>query len=122
MPLVALSVALNGWGVVAESIDAWDINATIGISFQAYPTTLFGYWVWNQLLLRYPLSTVAPLSLLVTVAALLTGYLMFGETLSYPQMLSCGLFLAGVFLIVGQLPKPPKVLASQPQGQATSNN
>ena len=34
------------------------------ILFQAYPTTLLGYWVWNRLTIKYPLSTMAPFSLL----------------------------------------------------------
>lgn len=64
--------------------------------FQVYPNTLFGYWVWNALLKRYPVSTVAPLSLLVPVFGLLGSFWIFNEPLS-------ALKLAALLIIVSGL-------------------
>ncbi|MFD2177636.1 EamA family transporter [Veronia pacifica] len=100
IPLVLLTLFINGDAVIIESFHAWDVDTSMAILFQAYPTTLFGYWVFNNLLIRYPLSTVAPLTLLVPIFALLSGYLMYGETLTNPQIIACGLFLCGILMIV----------------------
>lgn len=105
IPLVLFAVSLYGTEIVTEAFKLWDTNTTIAVVFQAYPTTLFGYWVWNRLLIRYPLSTTAPLTLLVPVFALISGYFMYGEVLSVAQVVACGLFLVGIGLIV----KPARV-------------
>ncbi|UPQ89051.1 EamA family transporter [Vibrio sinaloensis] len=104
VPLVLFAVSLHGPGIVTHAFDVWDSSTTVAVLFQAYPTTLFGYWVWNRLLIRYPLSTTAPLTLLVPVFALISGYLMYDEVLSVAQVVACALFLIGIGLIV----KPAK--------------
>ncbi|WP_159737085.1 EamA family transporter [Vibrio atypicus] len=100
IPLVVFAMALHGPGIVEQAVLSWNMNTTLAVLFQAYPTTLFGYWVWNRLLIRYPLSTTAPLTLLVSVFALISGYFMYGETLSTAQMVASGLFLLGIGLII----------------------
>ncbi|MGF1718465.1 EamA family transporter [Vibrio kyushuensis] len=104
LPLLLLAVFIHGEQVLWDSIQHWTWNTTLAVGFQAYPTTLFGYWVWNKMLIRYPISTVAPLSLLVPVFALLSGFVIFEETLSTAQVVACSLFLVGISLIV----RPPK--------------
>lgn len=100
IPLVLFAVSLYGSSIVIHAFDAWDTSTTIAVIFQAYPTTLFGYWVWNRLLIRYPLSMTAPLTLLVPVFALISGYFMYDEVLSVAQIIACALFLIGIGLIV----------------------
>lgn len=100
IPLVLFAVSLYGTDILAEALTHWDVKTTAAVVFQAYPTTLFGYWVWNRLLIRYPLSTTAPLTLLVPVFALISGYFIYGEILSLAQVVACGLFLVGIGLIV----------------------
>ncbi|KHD25721.1 membrane protein [Vibrio caribbeanicus] len=104
IPLVLFAISLYGADIVFDAVRVWDTKTTVAVLFQAYPTTLFGYWVWNRLLIRYPLSTTAPLTLLVPVFALVSGYLMYAERLSSAQVLACGMFLVGIGLIV----KPAK--------------
>ena len=100
IPLVMFAVSIYGPNIVTEAFEVWDMNTTIAVLFQAYPTTLFGYWVWNRLLIRYPLSTTAPMTLLVPVFALISGYYMYDEMLSTEQVVACVLFLVGIGLIV----------------------
>ncbi|WP_391091330.1 EamA family transporter [Vibrio sp. NH-UV-68] len=100
VPLVVLATSLHGEQVIWQAFELWDWNTTLAVVFQAYPTTLFGYWVWNIMLIKYPLSTTAPLSLLVPVFALISGYLMYDESLSVGQIIASGLFLVGIGLIV----------------------
>lgn len=111
IPLVLFAVSLHGPSIVTHALDVWDTSTTIAVVFQAYPTTLFGYWVWNRLLIRYPLSTTAPLTLLVPVFALISGYFMYDEVLSVAQIVACALFLIGIGLIVKPVNKSKHVLA-----------
>lgn len=100
LPLVLFAVVIHGENIVWQALEQWDWDTTIAVLFQAYPTTLFGYWVWNLLLIKYPLSTTAPLTLLVPVFALVSGYFMYDEQLSLAQIIASGMFLAGIGLIV----------------------
>lgn len=100
LPLVALSVGMNGWDVLSTTYQQWSSNAWISVLFQAYPTTVFGYWVWNKMVLKYPMSQLAPMTLLVSVFALLSGYAIYDEQLSLAQWVSCSTFLLGIGLVL----------------------
>ncbi len=100
LPLIALSIGMNGWDVLATTYQEWNSNAWISVLFQAYPTTLFGYWVWNKMILKYPMSQLAPMTLLVSVFALLSGYVIYDEQLSWAQWISCSAFLLGIGLVL----------------------
>ncbi|WP_337164285.1 EamA family transporter [Vibrio fluvialis] len=100
LPLVALSVGMNGWDVLSTTYQQWNGNAWISVLFQAYPTTVFGYWVWNKMVLKYPMSQLAPMTLLVSVFALLSGYAIYDEQLSLAQWVSCSTFLLGIGLVL----------------------
>ncbi|UTV29565.1 EamA family transporter [Photobacterium atrarenae] len=99
LPLVGLSLGLNGTEVLSQAYQVWDMKTSIAVLFQSYPTTLFGYWLWNRMMLKYPMSTVAPLSLLVPVFGLLSGWLIYDEALSEIQIAASAIFLAGTLLI-----------------------
>lgn len=113
LPLVALSVGINGWEILSTTYQQWNSNAWLSVLFQAYPTTVFGYWVWNKMVLKYPMSQLAPMTLLVSVFALLSGYALYDEQLSMAQWVSCSTFLLGIGLVlypqrkaVGSVGKP----------------
>ncbi|WP_413700845.1 EamA family transporter [Psychromonas sp. KJ10-10] len=80
-----------------------ELNSRVifSVLFQAYPTTLLGYWVWNRLLMKYPLSTVAPLTLLVPIFGLLGGALFYQEQIGLVKALSCFMVING--LLIGLL-------------------
>ena len=77
-----------------------DTPAVLSVLFQAYVTTVFGYWVWNTLIRRYSAAQVAPLSLLVPVSGLATSWLVFDEHLAPAVWSAIGLVLAGVAVFV----------------------
>lgn len=106
LPLVALSVGINGWEVLSTTYQQWNSNAWLSVLFQAYPTTVFGYWVWNKMVLKYPMSQLAPMTLLVSVFALLSGYALYDEQLSMAQWVSCSTFLLGIGLVLYPQRKP----------------
>jgi drug/metabolite transporter (DMT)-like permease len=80
------------------------------VLFQAYPVTLLGYWVWNRLLVKYPLTTVAPLTLLVPIFGLLGGFLFYQEQIGAIKALACLMVISG--LLIGLL----KINRSQLRG------
>ncbi|QBF28481.1 hypothetical protein EXN22_23335 [Pseudomonas tructae] len=96
IPLFALDYAVNGAAGYSALVHQLDYRAVLSILFQVYPNTLFGYWVWNSLLKRYPVSTVAPLSLLVPVFGLLGSLLIFNESLSPNKILAVVLIVSGL--------------------------
>ncbi|ANH98259.1 hypothetical protein A8L59_12850 [Pseudomonas koreensis] len=96
IPLFALDYAVNGSTGYSALVNQLDYRAVLSILFQVYPNTLFGYWVWNSLLKRYPVSTVAPLSLLVPVFGLFGSAMIFNETLSLNKIAAVVLIVSGL--------------------------
>ncbi len=96
IPLFALEYAVNGSTGYSALVNQLDSRAILSILFQVYPNTLFGYWVWNSLLKRYPVSTVAPLSLLVPVFGLLGSVVIFDEHLSLNKLVAVALIVSGL--------------------------
>lgn len=96
IPLFALDYAVNGSTGYSALVNQLDYRAVLSILFQVYPNTLFGYWVWNSLMKRYPVSTVAPLSLLVPVFGLLGSVMIFNETLSLNKIVAVVLIVSGL--------------------------
>lgn len=121
LPLVGLSIGLNGTDVLAQAYLAWDGSTTVAVLFQAYPTTLFGYWLWNRMLLKYPMSTVVPLNLLVPVFGVLSGWLIYDEVLSVTQIAASCVFLAGILLITLKPKAARTVPAKTDDDMATYN-
>lgn len=96
VPLFALDYAVNGSTGYSALVSQLDYRAVFSILFQVYPNTLFGYWVWNSLLKQYPVSTVAPLSLLVPVFGLLGSVMIFDEMLSFNKIVVVLLIVSGL--------------------------
>lgn len=99
IPLFLLDWLVNGSNGYTALVSHVDYRAVLSILFQVYPNTLFGYWVWNSLLKQYPISTVAPLSLLVPVFGILGSMAIFGEAISSLKILALLLIISG--LVVG---------------------
>lgn len=96
LPLFLLDGVVNGMTGYRALYSHANSLALLSILFQAYPNTLLGYWVWNGLLKRYPVSTVAPLSLLVPVFGILGSVAIFGETLSTQKIAALVLIVTGL--------------------------
>ncbi|RMR61023.1 putative permease [Pseudomonas cichorii] len=96
IPLFLLDYIVNGTSGYSALINQIDHRAVLSILFQVYPNTLFGYWVWNSLLKQYPVSTVAPLSLLVPIFGMLGSVVIFDESLSPMKIVAVGLIVSGL--------------------------
>ncbi|MCW5233878.1 EamA family transporter [Verminephrobacter eiseniae] len=96
LPLFAIAYLTRGMAGYAALAIQLDLPAVLSILFQAYPTTVFGYWIWNSLLKQYPVSTVAPLSLLVPIFGMLGSVAIFHEVLGLTKVLATVLIVAGL--------------------------
>ena len=81
------------------------------LAFQVYGATHLCYWGWNLLLREYPVSRVAPLSLLIPVFGIVSSLLMLGQRPSAAGWASMGLILLALF--IGS--RPGRVLWARPR-------
>lgn len=102
IPLFILAYLTQGENVFINFFENLNDVALFSIFFQVYPTTLFGYWVWNSLIHKYPVSNIAPIGLLIPIFGLLGSYFIFDETISFIKiMASCIIIFALVINIYG---------------------
>ena len=98
--LLALAIAIQGLAPL-QALPAQLLSqpmALLSLAFQVYPSTLFGYWVWNTLIARHGAGTVAPVALLVPVFALAFSALIFGTRPGPGQSLGMVLIAVGLVL------------------------
>ncbi|KPW49264.1 hypothetical protein ALO82_200064 [Pseudomonas syringae pv. broussonetiae] len=96
IPLFALDYAVNGSAGYTAVVSQVNTTAVLSILFQVYPNTLFAYWIWNSLLKTYPVSTVAPLSLLVPIFGMLGSVVVFNESVPVSKVLAVVLIVLGL--------------------------
>ncbi len=98
IPLFIMAYFMQGESVFIDFAQSLDKQALISIAFQVYPTTLFGYWVWNLLLAKYPVNLLMPLSLLIPIFGLFGSYILLGEEVGLYKVLAC--FIIVIALII----------------------
>jgi O-acetylserine/cysteine efflux transporter len=96
IPLFALDYAVNGSAGYTTFVSQVNMTAVLSILFQVYPNTLFAYWIWNSLLKTYPVSTVAPLSLLVPIFGMLGSVVVFNESVPVSKVRAVVLIVLGL--------------------------
>ena len=95
-PLILFVFIFNGTQPFIDLPSQLNSEVWFSILFQAYPTTLLGYWVWNRLTLKYPLSTMAPFTLLTPIFGLIGSIIFYHEDVSLLKLLSFALILSGL--------------------------
>jgi O-acetylserine/cysteine efflux transporter len=98
IPLFLLAYLTQGEIVYIEFFQNLNQTAIFSILFQVYPTTLLGYWIWNSLLTKYPVSIVAPITLLVPLFGLLGSYFIFDETIGSIKIFACILIVVALII------------------------
>ena len=97
-PLLALSLAIEGWDAVAAALRSADGAAWAAVVWQAWGNSLFGYAAWGWLLARHPAATITPMALLVPVFGMGASALLLGEALPGWKLLAAGLVIGGLAL------------------------
>ena len=106
IPLLALTWLAHGPTPFTTLVSHLEGVAVFSLLFQVYAATHFCYWGWNLLLREYPVSRVAPLSLLIPIFGIAGSVLMLGHRIDLNEGLSIALILSA--LVVG-LMKGPRV-------------
>jgi O-acetylserine/cysteine efflux transporter len=98
LPFLVLSYFLEGPEAIASALQHMHAASVLSVAYLAWAATLLGYGLWTYLLSRYPANHVAPFSMLVPVVGLLTGWVVFGESLQLVHFVGGGLLMAGLLL------------------------
>jgi O-acetylserine/cysteine efflux transporter len=97
-PLLLASLALEGPAAIAAAIERMNWVSAGAIFFQSYPTTILGFGIWSVLMRKYPTATIAPFTLLVPVAGMLSAAAVLDEPLHWWKIAAGILVLAGLAL------------------------
>ncbi|MCJ2083237.1 EamA family transporter [Methylobacterium sp. J-090] len=97
-PLLALSLALEGWDAMREGVMRADAATWGAVAWQAVGNALFGYAAWGWLLARHPAALVTPMALLVPVFGMGASALWLGEPLPPWKIGAAALVMAGLAL------------------------
>jgi O-acetylserine/cysteine efflux transporter len=98
-PLLLVSLIFEGgashlWEVtLVAPLGAW-----IGVLWQAWANTLFGYAAWGWLLSKHPAAVVAPAPLLVPIFGMGASAFFLGEALPGWKISAAGLVIAGLVI------------------------
>ena len=95
-PLIVLSLLYDGLPAIQQGLAAADLPTWLGVLWQSFGNTLFGYTAWGWLLARHPAATIAPASLLVPVFGIGASVALLGESLPAWKIVACGLIIAGL--------------------------
>ncbi|MFJ5096615.1 MULTISPECIES: EamA family transporter [unclassified Streptomyces] len=98
LPLLALSLLLEGPERDLAALRALDPAGAGVIVYVAWITTVFGFGAWGWLLRRYPASSVAPFSLLVPVFGMSSAAFFLGEGVGPARWCAAALLVGGVAL------------------------
>lgn len=105
LPLFALSLLLEGKDAIASSFGNLGLISIGALAYLVLFSTLFGYGVWNQLIMRFGASRIAPFSLLIPVFGVSAGALVLGEHVSLADGVAAVLVLFGLLVHVFGTPR-----------------
>ncbi|WP_353432726.1 EamA family transporter [Polynucleobacter sp. MWH-UH23A] len=98
-PLVLMALLFEGgWTVVSKSILTAPLGAWLGVLWQSWGNTLFGYGAWAWLLSKHPAAVVAPAPLLVPIFGMGASAYFLSEPLPPWKMEAAGLVITGLMV------------------------
>ena len=98
-PLVLIAFVFEGgWPVVSQSLINAPIGAWLGVLWQSWGNTLFGYGAWAWLLTKHPAAVVAPAPLLVPIFGMGASAYFLGEPLPPWKIEAAGLVITGLMV------------------------
>ncbi|RON10248.1 EamA family transporter [Pseudomonas brassicacearum] len=96
IPLLVLTWLAHGSAPFTTLVTHLEWVSVFSLLFQVYAATHFCYWGWNLLLREYPVSRVAPLSLLIPVFGVAGSMLMLGHRVDFNEGISIALILSAL--------------------------
>lgn len=116
LPLIALSLVIDGPDAIAATILDLQAGTVLSAIYTAVFASLVGYGIWNWLLAKYPPSAVVPFTLLVPVVGMSAAWLALQEVPSVTELTGGLLLLGGVATaVLNRGGGPPKPKQDAPQ-------
>ena len=107
VPLLALSLALDGPAEVGAALAGFSWQAVASTAYTALLASLVGYGIFNSLLSRNNSSAVVPWVLVAPVVAMAAAWLLLGDRPNAAELAGGVLLLAGALVAV----RPPRTEA-----------
>jgi O-acetylserine/cysteine efflux transporter len=102
VPLLLLSLGLDGPHAVGHALTGLGPEAFASTLYTAGLASLVGYSIFNGLLTRYPASSVVPFVLIAPPVAMVSAWLLLGQTPNAAESLGGLLVLVGVLVTTRQ--------------------
>lgn len=116
IPMLVLSLSLDGPGAFAVALSRATWFDAIALFYLGIVSTTFGYAAWGALLHKYAAAKVAPFALLVPFMAAAASWLVLGERFGPLRLAGMGLVLAGVAVAVLPLRRLQNALSVAARG------
>lgn len=110
VPLVGLSLLLDGPDAVGSALAGFSWQAAVSTAYTAGLASLVGYAIFNTLLAKHPSSAVVPWILLAPVVAMTSAWLLLGQRPNLAEVSGGALLLLGVLVAL----RPVRPVASEP--------
>ena len=100
-PLLLISATFEG-GVthLSQVMEQAPLGTWLGVLWQSWGNTLFGYAAWAWLLSKHPAAVVAPMPLLVPIFGMGASAIYLGEDLPVWKLFAAGLVMVGLLINV----------------------
>ena len=102
VPMLVLSLLTEGPALIGSSLAGAfvpeAVPAWIGLAYTCVIATAVGSGIWTWLLARHPAGVVAPFSMLVPVAGILTAAIVLGERPTWLELLGGLVVVTGVMI------------------------
>jgi O-acetylserine/cysteine efflux transporter len=102
VPLFVLSLLLDGPHAVGAALAGLGPQAAASTLYTAVLASLVGYSIFNGLLARYPAASVVPFVLIAPPVAMLSAWLLLGQTLNVAEAVGGVVVLVGVLVTTRQ--------------------
>jgi O-acetylserine/cysteine efflux transporter len=113
VPLLALSLALDGPGAVGAALSSFSWQAVASTVYTAGLASLVGYGIFNTLLSRNPSSAVVPWVLLAPVVAMASAWLLLDQRPTQAELLGGAVLIVGVLVALRPARRPVAVPGSE---------
>jgi O-acetylserine/cysteine efflux transporter len=96
LPFLALSSMIEGPALIHSSLANMTYVGLSAVIYLALVATIIGYVLWGRLLVRHPVSQVAPLSLLVPIIGLVSSAWLLDERMALVQWIGGAVVMLGL--------------------------
>ncbi len=98
--IFVMTILVKGAEPFTSLPQTMDGKAWFSVLFQAYIITILSYIIWNNLMKRYPATSVAPLSLLVPIAGISSTHVFFDEPIGLYKGIAMLIVLVGLTIFM----------------------